>query len=117
MVQPWRRFVEAGYATAILSRHRSSLAPIESELADTRGFACDVGDPVSVESAFARSRSELGEVNVLLLQCGVRGVRAPRPTMSVANRSSASDSSGRWFAQTKTASHPQARDIKGGALG
>jgi hypothetical protein len=41
-----RRFVEAGYATAILSRHRSTLAPIESELADTRGFAfaCHVGE-------------------------------------------------------------------------
>jgi NAD(P)-dependent dehydrogenase (short-subunit alcohol dehydrogenase family) len=65
-----RRFVEAGYATAILSRHPSTLAPIESELADTRGFACDVGDPVSVESAFARIRGELGEVNVLLYNAG-----------------------------------------------
>jgi hypothetical protein len=28
-----RRFVEAGYATAILSRHRSTFTPIEGELA------------------------------------------------------------------------------------
>ena len=34
MVQPWR-FVEAGYAAAILSRHRSTLTPIENELAET----------------------------------------------------------------------------------
>ena len=65
-----RRFVEGGYATAILSRHRSTLAPIESELADTRGFECDVSDPASVESAFASIVSELGEVNVLLYNAG-----------------------------------------------
>jgi NAD(P)-dependent dehydrogenase (short-subunit alcohol dehydrogenase family) len=37
-----RRFVEAGYTAAILSRHRSTLTPIENELAETRGFECDV---------------------------------------------------------------------------
>jgi NAD(P)-dependent dehydrogenase (short-subunit alcohol dehydrogenase family) len=65
-----RRFVEAGYATAILARHRSTLTPIEGELADTHGFECDVGDPASVEGAFARIRSELGEVAVLLYNAG-----------------------------------------------
>jgi NAD(P)-dependent dehydrogenase (short-subunit alcohol dehydrogenase family) len=35
-----------------------------------RGFECDVGDPVSVESTFARIRSEFGEVNVLLYNAG-----------------------------------------------
>jgi hypothetical protein len=43
MAEPWRRFVEAGYATAILSRRRPA-APIKSEMADTRGFAW-VGRP------------------------------------------------------------------------
>ncbi len=38
-----RPFVEAGCATAILSRHRTTLVPIEGELADTHGFECDVG--------------------------------------------------------------------------
>jgi NAD(P)-dependent dehydrogenase (short-subunit alcohol dehydrogenase family) len=65
-----RRFVEAGYATAILARHRSTLVPIENELADTRGFECDVGDHGSVESAFALIRSQLGEVDVLLYNAG-----------------------------------------------
>ena len=65
-----RRFAEAGYATAILSRHRSTLKPIEGELPDTRGFECDVGNPMSVESTFERIRSELGEVNVLLYNAG-----------------------------------------------
>ena len=65
-----RRFVEAGYAVAILSRHRSTLTPIENELAETRGFECDVSDLASVESAFAKIVSELGEVNVLLYNAG-----------------------------------------------
>jgi NAD(P)-dependent dehydrogenase (short-subunit alcohol dehydrogenase family) len=65
-----RRFVGAGYATAILSRHRSTLAPIENELATARGFECDVGDPVSVESTFRHIRSELGEVDALLYNAG-----------------------------------------------
>lgn len=65
-----RRFDKAGYATAILSRHRSTLAPIESELTDNRGFECDVSDPTSVENAFTSIWSELGEVNALLYNAG-----------------------------------------------
>jgi NAD(P)-dependent dehydrogenase (short-subunit alcohol dehydrogenase family) len=63
------RFVEADYATAFLSRRRSTVG-IESELTDTGGFECDIGDPMSVESAFARIRSQLGEVDVLLYDAG-----------------------------------------------
>jgi hypothetical protein len=40
MAQPWRRFVEAGYATRDPFAYRSTFAPIKSEMADTRGFAC-----------------------------------------------------------------------------
>lgn len=65
-----RRFAEAGYAIAVLARRRSTLAPIESELAGTRGFECDVGDPTSVESTFAHIRREIGEVDVLLYNAG-----------------------------------------------
>jgi NAD(P)-dependent dehydrogenase (short-subunit alcohol dehydrogenase family) len=68
-----RRFVEAGYAVAILSRHRSTLTPIENELAETRGFECDVSDLASVESAFARIVSELGEVLLYNAGSGVFG--------------------------------------------
>ena len=65
-----RRFVEAGYAIAVLARRRSTLAPIESELAGTRGFECDVGDPTSVESTFAHIRREIGEIDALLYNAG-----------------------------------------------
>jgi NAD(P)-dependent dehydrogenase (short-subunit alcohol dehydrogenase family) len=65
-----RRFVEAGYAIAVIARRRSTLAPIESELAGTRGFECDVGDPTSVESTFAQIRGEIGEIDALLYNAG-----------------------------------------------
>ena len=65
-----RRFIEAGYRTALLSRHRSTLAPIERELNDAHGFECDVGDLTSVENSFARIKSELGEVDALLYNAG-----------------------------------------------
>ena len=65
-----RRFVEAGYAVALLARGRDALAAFESEIAGTRGYPCDVGDAASVERAFAAIRSELGEVYTLLYNAG-----------------------------------------------
>lgn len=65
-----RRFAEAGHAVALLARRRATLAPIEAELADAHGFECDVADPTSVDETFARIRSELGEVDVLLYNAG-----------------------------------------------
>jgi NAD(P)-dependent dehydrogenase (short-subunit alcohol dehydrogenase family) len=56
--------------TALLSRHRSTLSPIESELSGAHGFECDVGDLASVENTFARIRGELGEVDALLYNAG-----------------------------------------------
>ena len=49
-----RRFAEAGYAIAVLARRRSTLSPIESELAGTRGFECDVGDPNGAQALAGR---------------------------------------------------------------
>jgi NAD(P)-dependent dehydrogenase (short-subunit alcohol dehydrogenase family) len=65
-----RRFTDAGYAVAILSRHRATFAPLAGELPDARGYECDVGDPISVEETFARIRDDLGEVDVLLYNAG-----------------------------------------------
>lgn len=65
-----RRFAQAGYAVAILSRHDATLAPILAKLPDVRGFACDVADSVAVEANFARIRDEIGEVDALLYNAG-----------------------------------------------
>ena len=68
-----RRFV-AGHAIAVLARRRSTLAPIESELAGTRGFECDVGDP---------SRSKVpsltsGEKSAKSMHCSTMRLRSIR---------------------------------------
>jgi NAD(P)-dependent dehydrogenase (short-subunit alcohol dehydrogenase family) len=65
-----RRFSEAGYAVAMLARTRESLAPLEKEVDRARGFECDVSSAESVAHAFARVRSELGPVDVLLYNAG-----------------------------------------------
>jgi len=59
------RFAEAGYAVALLARHRAA-----TDLSDARSYECDVSIPVSVERAFFQIRAELGEVDVLLYNAG-----------------------------------------------
>ena len=65
-----RRFIEAGYAIALLSRHPATLDPVPDDLSAARSFACDVTDPISVERAFASIRSDLGVIDVLLYNAG-----------------------------------------------
>ena len=59
------RFADAGYAVALLARHRAA-----TDLSDARCYECDVSIPVSVERAFVQIRAELGEVDVLLYNAG-----------------------------------------------
>jgi len=65
-----RRFTEAGYAIALLSRHTTTLDPVPDDQSAARSFACDVTDPISVERAFASIRSDLGVIDVLLYNAG-----------------------------------------------
>lgn len=65
-----RRFVEAGYVVAILSRHMATLEPIRAHVSEMHAFECDVSDEASVEQTFARIRDQLGEVDILLYNAG-----------------------------------------------
>ena len=65
-----RRFTEAGYGIALLSRHPVLLESVTSELSGARSYECDVTDPLSVGRAFAGIRSELGVIDVLLYNAG-----------------------------------------------
>jgi NAD(P)-dependent dehydrogenase (short-subunit alcohol dehydrogenase family) len=60
-----RRFADAGYAVALLARHRAA-----TDLSNALSFECDVSDPVSVERTFVQITDELGEVDVLLYNAG-----------------------------------------------
>jgi len=65
-----RRFDKAGYKVALLARRTDFSAGIAKDLGEARAYACDVGDPSSVASAFAKVKSELGDVDVLAYNAG-----------------------------------------------
>jgi NADP-dependent 3-hydroxy acid dehydrogenase YdfG len=65
-----RRFDKAGYKVALLARRTDFSAGLVKELGEARAYACDVGDPSSVASVFAKVKSELGDVDVLAYNAG-----------------------------------------------
>ena len=64
------RFDKAGYKVALLARSTDFSAGLAKELGEARAYACDVGDPSSVASVFAKVKGELGEVDVLAYNAG-----------------------------------------------
>ena len=65
-----RRFAADGYRVAMLARSADRLAALESEIEGSRGYPVDVGVPEAVRETFARIRSDLGPVDVLLHNAG-----------------------------------------------
>jgi NAD(P)-dependent dehydrogenase (short-subunit alcohol dehydrogenase family) len=65
-----KRFSEAGYRIALLAREQRHVDAIAATLDGSRGYACDVGDPASVDACFKSIEAELGAVDVLLYNAG-----------------------------------------------
>jgi len=65
-----RCFAREGYRVALLARSRETSEGLAAELGDARAYACDVADEVSVKSAFASIRADLGEVDVVAFNAG-----------------------------------------------
>jgi len=65
-----RRFDREGYAIALLARSEDYSKQVASGLSEARSFACDVGDPASVERAFAAIREQLGPPAVVVFNAG-----------------------------------------------
>lgn len=65
-----RRFAQAGYRVALLSRQPEHIEPLASELNSALAVACDVSNPAAVASAFDRIKQELGAVDVLIYNAG-----------------------------------------------
>lgn len=65
-----RQFSGKGYALALMSRSADFSEKLAAELGDARAYACDAGDPSSVEAAFARATDDLGPVDVLIYNAG-----------------------------------------------
>lgn len=65
-----RRFSDASYQVALLSRSTEFTRPLAEELGNARAIDCDVTEASSIEQAFADVREHLGEVDVLVYNAG-----------------------------------------------
>jgi NAD(P)-dependent dehydrogenase (short-subunit alcohol dehydrogenase family) len=61
-----RRFSLGGYKVAMLARTRERLAALEKELANAKGYPCDVTDEAQLDSAIEAVRRDLGTPKVLI---------------------------------------------------
>lgn len=61
-----RRFARGGYRVAMLARDRERLTRLETEIADARGYVCDVTDEAAVNAAVAQVKDDLGSPEVVI---------------------------------------------------
>jgi len=61
-----RRFSLGGYKVAMLARTRERLAVLERELANAKGYPCDVTDETQLDSTIDEIRRDLGTPSVLI---------------------------------------------------
>ena len=61
-----RRFAQGGYRVAMLARTQERLTQLENEIADSRGYVCDVSDEASVNKAVAQIKEEMGAPEILI---------------------------------------------------
>jgi NAD(P)-dependent dehydrogenase (short-subunit alcohol dehydrogenase family) len=65
-----RRFAQAGYRVAMLSRSTELSSVLAKELGDAKAYTCDASDAASVTKALADVERELGPVDVLIYNAG-----------------------------------------------
>jgi short-subunit dehydrogenase len=65
-----RRFTQAGYAIAMLSRSAEQLAMYSKEIEGSRIFPCDAGEPKQLTATLAAVREQMGPVDVLCYNAG-----------------------------------------------
>ena len=65
-----RRFASEGYAVALLSRKTDYSSSLAAEIESAKAYACDVTDPLAIETAFAAVRAEMGKIDVLVYNAG-----------------------------------------------
>ncbi len=65
-----RRFAAEGYAVALMARRSDLTARLAGELPLAKAYACVVADAASAAAAFQGTRTELGDVDVLVYNAG-----------------------------------------------
>jgi len=61
-----RRFAAGGYRVAMLARDRERLTALEDEIAEAKGYACDIGDLDALMASVDAVRADLGAPSVLV---------------------------------------------------
>jgi len=61
-----RRFAGGGYRVAMLARNAERLGKLESEIAGSRAYPCDVSDPLQIDAAASAIERELGQPDVVV---------------------------------------------------
>lgn len=61
-----RRFAEGGYRVAMLARNEERLNALEQELANARGYRCDVSDAAQIEAVASAVERDLGEPAIVI---------------------------------------------------
>ncbi len=61
-----RRFARGGYRVAMLARDQERLTRLETEIADARGYVCDVTDEAAVNATVAQVKDDLGSPEVVI---------------------------------------------------
>ena len=61
-----RRFARGGYRVAMLARDRERLTRLETEIADARGYVCDVTDEAAINATVAQVKDDLGSPEVVI---------------------------------------------------
>lgn len=61
-----RRFAEGGYRVAMLARNRERLEALENEIADAKGYVCDIGELDALLATVEAVCSEMGAPSVLV---------------------------------------------------
>ena len=65
-----RRFSNAGYKVAMLSRNQLFLSKLSSEIENSKAVPCDARDPESISIAISRVHEEIGPVDVMIYNAG-----------------------------------------------
>ena len=65
-----RAFARKGMALALLARSLDFTEELAREIGDARAYSCDVSNPSSVDEAFGRVRSDLGDPTTLIYNAG-----------------------------------------------
>ena len=61
------RFAREGYAVAMMARRRGNLDRLEAQIANSKGYQCDVADTAQLQQTVDRVMADLGPIDVLIV--------------------------------------------------